>query len=417
MTPASNFMRHSKIHIQRRKSVRKVFAIFLGASLLLLPAFKASGIYAEEAMGVTTKITHETLKYFVPGSRIIVSMGATDPEGVKLARCYFRAKNEANFVFVDMNIGGNDMYQGIIPAPSRNTEAIEYIILVVNEKNVVVRTPIIEVGLDANSSLPSWQTDDSGEQLAVKTELPGQPATVNGFSDSVKVDLVESVVRFGFVAEGIYLASQIAGQLGPASATWGGIVFPDSVKTPAIATATEVEGDLPARIAPKRGGLKFWHIALAVVATAGIAAAVILLLNRNNNDDDDEEDDLPGGTGEVKVTLQWYNCADLDLWVTDPCGRKIYFASSYSTCNGKTGELDVDSNAMCSYLNCSNPAENIYWVTAPSGSYKVQVNYYTPCSGSGSTSYKVTTIVKGNKKTYTGTISPYATNTVTTFTK
>jgi hypothetical protein len=399
--------------------MKKFLAIFLCGSLLLLPILSNSELSAEEASGVTTKIIHETIKYFVPGSRISITSGAADEEGVKLVRCYFRAKGEANYVFVEMNTGDNDQYQCVIPAPSRNTAFIEYIILVVNEKNVVVRTPVIEIRQDANSPLPEWQKDDSREELLVKTELPNQPMTVNGFSDSVSVDLEESIARFGYVAEGIYMLSQIAGQSGPVGSTGGGIVFPESSESPnALPVKSEVESNIPARIAPRRGGIRFWHVLIAAVATAGIGAAIyFLFIKKNNNSDNNNEDDLPGGTGEVKVTLQWTNCADLDLWVIDPCGNKIYYASSYGTCSGKYGQLDVDSNAGCSSLNCSSPAENIYWVTAPSGSYTVKVNYYTTCSGSGSTSYKVTTIVNGTRKTYSGTISPYATNTVTSFSK
>jgi hypothetical protein len=144
---------------------------------------------------------------------------------------------------------------------------------------------------------------------------------------------------------------------------------------------------------------------------------VILILVASKGNDNNAGSDLPGGTGEVKVTLQWTNCADLDLWVTDPCGNMIYYDSPAANCSGKFGQLDVDSNAACYSLNCSTPAENIYWVTAPSGSYAVQVNYYTPCSNSGSTSYTLTTIVNETRKTYTGSISPYATATVTSFTK
>ncbi len=164
--------------------------------------------------------------------------------------------------------------------------------------------------------------------------------------------------------------------------------------------------------AKKKSMLPFILIGAGLLAVT-TAVVLLLLLKKDNN----SESDLPGGTGEVKVTLQWTNCADLDLWVTDPCGNMIYYGSPYATCNGKSGQLDVDSNAGCSSLNCSNPAENIYWVTAPSGYYTVQVDYYTPCSGTGSTSYILTTIVNGTRKTYSGTISPYTTKTVISFTK
>jgi hypothetical protein len=159
---------------------------------------------------------------------------------------------------------------------------------------------------------------------------------------------------------------------------------------------------------------KLWLI-LAAAGVVGIGLAVYFLFIKKKSTD--TSTDLPGGTGQVKVTLQWHNCADLDLWVADPCGTTIYYNSTSSTCQGKVGNLDIDSNAGCYTLNCTTPAENIYWVTAPSGTYTVCVNYYSSCSGTASTSYLLTTIVDGKLSTYSGSINPDETKVVTTFSR
>jgi tetratricopeptide (TPR) repeat protein len=159
-------------------------------------------------------------------------------------------------------------------------------------------------------------------------------------------------------------------------------------------------------------------------AVAAVAAGVAVAASNSGGGDDsgvvasaasDSGSDLPGGTGEVKVTLQWSDCSDLDLWVTDPCGNRIYYGSPTASCNNNTGQLDVDANAGCGECR-SAPAENIYWVTAPQGTYTVQVNYYARCDVSGASSYTVTTIVNGVRKTFTGSIEG-GTDAVTTFTK
>lgn len=83
---------------------------------------------------------------------------------------------------------------------------------------------------------------------------------------------------------------------------------------------------------------------------------------------------LRTGAGEVKFTLTWDNTADLDLWVTDPCGETILWNHPASASRGR---LDVDDT------NGHGP-ENIFWEseTAPGGRYQVKVDHYAGASPS-----------------------------------
>jgi len=110
------------------------------------------------------------------------------------------------------------------------------------------------------------------------------------------------------------------------------------------------------------------------------------------------------GTGELMVTLTWHSSSpiDLDLWVTDPDGEKIYYRNKASASGGK---LDRD-NRCDNYEN--GKSENIYWASSPpAGTYKIDVNWYESCDGADATSasYKVRVISAGNVKTYSGTIT------------
>jgi hypothetical protein len=123
-----------------------------------------------------------------------------------------------------------------------------------------------------------------------------------------------------------------------------------------------------------------------------------------------------GGTGDLTVTLVWHSSAsvDLDLWVTEPNGNKIYWDSKTSSTGG---QLDLDN--WCDNYSAGRP-ENIFWGNPPAGDYKIEVNWYedqTGCSGSLSSSpYEVRVVNKGVTKTYTGTISTNATINVATVT-
>jgi len=84
---------------------------------------------------------------------------------------------------------------------------------------------------------------------------------------------------------------------------------------------------------------------------------------------------VPVGTGEVQVTLQWFNESplDLDLWVYEPSGERCYFGHS-QTATG--GELDRDN--LCGNYQNGTP-ENIFWQTAPVGEYSVWVDWWSDC--------------------------------------
>ncbi|MCB9358149.1 MAG: hypothetical protein H6506_01500 [Calditrichaeota bacterium] len=84
---------------------------------------------------------------------------------------------------------------------------------------------------------------------------------------------------------------------------------------------------------------------------------------------------VPVGTGEVQITLQWFNTEsiDLDLWVYEPSGERCYFGHS-QTATG--GELDRDN--LCGNYENGTP-ENIFWQTAPVGDYTVWVDWWSDC--------------------------------------
>lgn len=121
------------------------------------------------------------------------------------------------------------------------------------------------------------------------------------------------------------------------------------------------------------------------------------------------------GTGDVQVTLIWNSTNDLDLWVTDPKGEKIFFGypSSFSG-----GELDVDANADCREDVTSQPVENIFWRvgSAPLGEYTVEVNYFKQCEPVAETSFFVLLRVDGKTQEFQSTLhSPGETVKIITF--
>ena len=76
-----------------------------------------------------------------------------------------------------------------------------------------------------------------------------------------------------------------------------------------------------------------------------------------------------GGTGDLKVTLLWNFLSDVDLHVTQPNGKTIFFRNPVD--GSSTGVLDIDN-----VDGGNGAAENIYWTTPPPGQYVVKLHYF-----------------------------------------
>lgn len=112
------------------------------------------------------------------------------------------------------------------------------------------------------------------------------------------------------------------------------------------------------------------------------------------------------GVGEVNVRLEWWDQADLDLWVVDPCGNRIHWEEPPKTCHGSVGRLDLDNRCGRGFVG---QPENAYWVqNPPRGTYRIYVDYFQDCGGGGSVRYTVRWWVNGKVQVRRGLILPPA---------
>lgn len=79
----------------------------------------------------------------------------------------------------------------------------------------------------------------------------------------------------------------------------------------------------------------------------------------------------------LRFSLAWTNCDDLDLYVTTPTGKTLYYGNRGATIDG--GKLDVDANCCGGHRipgKDMRPVENIYFDKILDGKYTVKVNRY-----------------------------------------
>ncbi len=119
------------------------------------------------------------------------------------------------------------------------------------------------------------------------------------------------------------------------------------------------------------------------------------------------------GTGDVQVTLSWHSAQaiDLDLWVYEPNGDSCYYGHT-NTSTG--GSLDLD-NKCGNYVD--GRPENIFWDNAPTGEYRVRVDWFSDCGSEvPSLGYDVRVVNATSVRTFAGSIGAYETVEVTRFT-
>ncbi len=96
-------------------------------------------------------------------------------------------------------------------------------------------------------------------------------------------------------------------------------------------------------------------------------------------------------TAEIQISLTWNSITDIDLWVVEPDGGKIYYNNSFSATS--LGWLDYDNTE-------SYGPENITFnYKMPEGDYKVYVHHF---DGGVVTDYQVTVAIGDNITSYAG---------------
>jgi hypothetical protein len=109
--------------------------------------------------------------------------------------------------------------------------------------------------------------------------------------------------------------------------------------------------------------------------------------------------------GDLCIRLGWYNIDDLDLWVIEPNGHKVYFANRGQK-SPLGGQLDVDMNA--GFGSTTEPVENIVYLDAnklAKGTYTVIVNNFSQRNKSDS-GYEVEVDFMGKTYSFSKKTSP-----------
>ena len=144
-----------------------------------------------------------------------------------------------------------------------------------------------------------------------------------------------------------------------------------------------------------------------IIALFLVSSCLLINLSCEPDCEGDEcEPQIEGQPGNPRFNLQFTNHenVDLDLYVEDPLGNIIYYGNPWTDTGGS---LDLD----CLCGDCPDgPNENIFWPidgSAPAGTYKYWVNYYSDCGNFGAISNFTVRVLQNNTivETKSGSLS------------
>lgn len=284
----------------------------------------------------------------IPANRPFrVTAKVTDADGVDRVRWYFREAGSEHFAFVDLK-PSNGEYTGFMPAPAATTARVEEVVLVRDKAGNLTQSKFFETPVTTPATAPA-----TGSPLTVYSEVSPPPVSLPGFEGDYLVKGVSDSRKYGVAA---------------------GLVSAEAAKYQGEVSAPATSAEMTEKKGLSRGAM----IGLA----AGGVAVVALAAGGSSGGGSDSTDQTDSGitnegdlTGTVQIRLLWYNIADVDLHVTDPCGNRIDHLLRSATCQGFTGYLDGNANdERNDGTVVTNPEENIIWEDgAPRGKYTVRV--------------------------------------------
>ena len=132
-----------------------------------------------------------------------------------------------------------------------------------------------------------------------------------------------------------------------------------------------------------------------------------------------DDDEFDGEGGDLRINLQWKTLDDLDLLVTDPCGKIVWALELTQSCGGGVGTLDIDANTnrYSQNLWTKKPQENAFWEEPSKGKYTISVEHCIKqdMDSPDPVKFNITIIYKNKRHDFKGQIREKQKNIVTTF--
>lgn len=336
-----------------KEKIFRFCAVFLIPLMAVLNCPVGPSSANADTAPVTTEIEHSPVGEVVAGKRIPLEVEVEDEAGVKVVRIYFKASEAADYSFVALQAIDDETYSGVLPAPANGAGTIEYLILVQNGNNQVVKSQTYVVTVEDDDDAAAAVAENN--PIQVYTELEQAPMEITGFSDNIVVDVVESAAKLGVVA-GLYSMAK-AGSSSSGAVAAGTVTASSGISTTAVV--------------------------LGAVAAAAVAGGVAAAAVASSDDDDDSGGNVITGTCNATATsgsdapethnislgkssgtfgFSWDMVGIPDRMVVSVAGRALFDTGCVSGSGSRNISFSGGSTATVSVTpNCAGNTSGTYW--------------------------------------------------------
>lgn len=202
-------------------------------------------IAAEKEPLSDTRILHQPLESTPSGVRVPVTVTVEDSAGVDVVRAYFKSTVGTIYYYIALTKTKDNTYSGKLPAPATDAGAIEYLILVKNKNNIVVKSQQYQTPVAEKPGNP----EAGQETIKIYSESPHASKHILGFTNGYDFKIADPSEKYGVVA-GLY---------NPESVSW--------IATDAVPGGTVTE--------PEEKNWNPYLIGGGIIAGIGVAALAL----------------------------------------------------------------------------------------------------------------------------------------------
>ncbi len=174
-----------------------------------------------------TTIAHAAASSFTVNERTVLEARLTDSENITDARCYFKADQDRDYLYMTMHELTENSFQCIVPAFGPGVASIEYFFLVVNGRGQVIRSTPYLISEPGTAAVPgSCNGDAAVEQLELYSELGNTERADTSITDNriILVATQQSNQLYGLRA-GVYDQNDIPDSYAAMPGFFGGFVL------------------------------------------------------------------------------------------------------------------------------------------------------------------------------------------------
>lgn len=136
-------------------------------------------------------VTHAPPSSVVSGQRALIKVQLDNPQGVKVARVYFKGGLDKKYNFVVLNHQGGGVFTAELPAPGANLKEIDYRIVTQSADGAVYKSPLHTINVAAGGASAAGAAvaaAAAGGFISVYSELPQDlSSSSSSFDDNLKV--------------------------------------------------------------------------------------------------------------------------------------------------------------------------------------------------------------------------------------